>query len=773
MEGKEIGRGSLGLTLDSALLERQAASLEARLKGVFADMGRDISSQFPARAAPVSRIMADWEKQSARLRGEFSSLGDTLGGAVVIAVTPATEAMNGFMSSVLTAAETFRSFIFSLFGKKMSDASSNTAAGLDAIGKSAGTAAKRTSGAASQIKRSLMAFDQINRLAEQPSSGSGGSSGGGRIGSLFGDRTAEDWITGNPFGEYLRALLDDRKFYEVGAALAAKAGQIIDGLDAALNAESFRSRVRSSLSAVIDTVNGYLDGITFTEEDTRSVAGRFGDLIGDAIGLALESVHLTLTGVHWENLGKSVAQAVNGALTALRAQPVDLGTVLADWLNAGLGSLDGFLAEMDWAELGQSIGRNISSWFSTVDWELAGRSLHDGITGLRDTVLSAVASMDIRWSDILSAFGRGLTEKDHPTLSRLLFGDGIDVTVGSVTDAVPKRKKTLAGFTAALAAWSESFAGSARKKKLSFTAGLTEWRDELDDKTLPFRAKLTSFLDAAAGKLLDFTARLTLWKDALANKVVDFGVRLVTWKDSLVNKTTDFTARMSNWKDALSGKTIGFQAVLNYWYRCSAWINGGDTWNSIAMTARFTKWKNALSSTPQIDVIAKLKSVYGNAGGGVYAGGAWHPIQQYAAGGTPGGGQLFLAREAGPELIGTLGGHTAVMNNDQIVASVSAGVARAISGIRFYSRDAATPHLAVIGQVVSRGEEHLAALAKHAESESSGGGTATVVVLLRQILEALTTMDFDVKLDGASVKDRIVQLVNAHTQATGVCEIVV
>ena len=39
---------------------------------------------------------------------------------------------------------------------------------------------------------------------------------------------------------------------------------------------------------------------------------------------------------------------------------------------------------------------------------------------------------------------------------------------------------------------------------------------------------------------------------------------------------------------------------------------------------------------------------------------------------------MFIAREAGPELVGTLGGHTAVMNNDQIVASVSAGVYQAV-----------------------------------------------------------------------------------------------
>ena len=44
-------------------------------------------------------------------------------------------------------------------------------------------------------------------------------------------------------------------------------------------------------------------------------------------------------------------------------------------------------------------------------------------------------------------------------------------------------------------------------------------------------------------------------------------------------------------------------------------------------------------------------------------------------------GQMFIAREAGPELVGTIGGSTAVMNNDQIVSSVSDGVARAVSAV--------------------------------------------------------------------------------------------
>lgn len=42
-------------------------------------------------------------------------------------------------------------------------------------------------------------------------------------------------------------------------------------------------------------------------------------------------------------------------------------------------------------------------------------------------------------------------------------------------------------------------------------------------------------------------------------------------------------------------------------------------------------------------------------------------------------GQLFIARESGPELVGTMGGSTAVANNDQIVEGIRGGVAEANS----------------------------------------------------------------------------------------------
>ena len=53
----------------------------------------------------------------------------------------------------------------------------------------------------------------------------------------------------------------------------------------------------------------------------------------------------------------------------------------------------------------------------------------------------------------------------------------------------------------------------------------------------------------------------------------------------------------------------------------------------------------------------------------------------YASGGFPETGQIFYANEKGPELVGNIGSSTAVVNNNQIVESVSQGVANAVSSV--------------------------------------------------------------------------------------------
>lgn len=115
------------------------------------------------------------------------------------------------------------------------------------------------------------------------------------------------------------------------------------------------------------------------------------------------------------------------------------------------------------------------------------------------------------------------------------------------------------------------------------------------------------------------------------------------------------------------------------------------------------------------------------ANGGLYASGQWRPVTAAASGGAFSTGQMFIAREAGPELVGSIGRSTAVMNNTQIVSSVAAGVYSAV----------------------------VSAFSQYAASQNSQSGTANI----------------NVYVGGKQVTDVVIEEVNRRTSANGVCPI--
>jgi len=75
----------------------------------------------------------------------------------------------------------------------------------------------------------------------------------------------------------------------------------------------------------------------------------------------------------------------------------------------------------------------------------------------------------------------------------------------------------------------------------------------------------------------------------------------------------------------------------------------------------------------------------------------------HAQGGFPHQGQPFIAREAGPELVGKIGSRNAVVNNDQIVDAVSSGVYGAFLSA-FENKTSRTPAVARVyldGRVIA------------------------------------------------------------------------
>ena len=78
-------------------------------------------------------------------------------------------------------------------------------------------------------------------------------------------------------------------------------------------------------------------------------------------------------------------------------------------------------------------------------------------------------------------------------------------------------------------------------------------------------------------------------------------------------------------------------------------------------------------------------------------------VGKFASGGFVTSGQLFYARESGPELVGSIGGRSAVANNDQIVEAVSNGVYNAIAPLMSGMRNGDT-HIYLDGKEITAGQ---------------------------------------------------------------------
>ena len=861
---------------------------------------------------------------SSAVGGEFAASMNSIAtsfayfkNSVGAAVAPLINALAPAIDYVIDKAVTLLNVINQLFAK-LSGATYWTRATRQAT--SYGDAAGAAGGAAKEALKYLAPFDELNVLPDNSSSGGGGGGGGAGSG-LF-----EEVVQFDDTLESLWDLFNEERFYEAGELLAERFGEIIDTLDAKVNSEAFRSKILDTLSNITEIINGFFAGVTFSEDSAQSIAERAGDLLGDAIGLFLESLDTWYTGVEWSQIGVALAQFINGGIESLKEQPLNFGDVLADWINSKLDLISGTVFTVKWTEIGDWIADNINSAISGIDWSTAGATLIQAITGLADVIISAVNGLDADTigqaiKDFLeSAISKAqewLTETPFTNLGQKVgslitsavtnINDVMDETsFGTIGSAVARfingalektdwsqiGKLSINIFTSLLdnimafldtLDWGK--VGSAINDFLTGAINsLTDWLNGVDwtEAGEKIRSSLGAFIEGldtkeiaiafknliatawnAAVDLLQgaldgsaFATVLTGMKETfdVVSAVIDIiqnpgditnwanlGLQIQDTIDKLQNgfdlsglklpvtpeltpSASEFTSQTQTslnknpltlpfmptisgsstsgsttttsilnqirqdyfastidlpvtptltyngasgsmaskafWENTSStfttesaknpaGVTVKYDSVRNELTETQRTVSARaaynesknnlsadqrtiptyskyaaiknaltndqrtiSTWSkyvairnnltkdqrTISSWAKFTSAINGLSYTPTINAKAIIQSAqvkdggvyvggsiyaYTKAGGGVFKGGKWSPIESFASGGFP-RGQMFIAREAGPELVGTLGGHTAVMNNDQIVASVSAGVAKAISSIQFH-----------------------------------------------------------------------------------------
>ena len=174
---------------------------------------------------------------------------------------------------------------------------------------------------------------------------------------------------------------------------------------------------------------------------------------------------------------------------------------------------------------------------------------------------------------------------------------------------------------------------------------------------------ITGFNDMISSKYTTSKSPITIWGSNLHSwfeSAVDFN----TFKNHAKNLIDTFnTGIAQNYTSSKSYINKWSQDLKNAFNTGSAY-NSGYSYGQSFVNGITKAIRNA--SFPAIDGKVNISGTSVNL-----------KLKAYATGGFPDQGQMFMARERGPELVGTIGNRSAVVNNDQIIDGIAEGVASA------------------------------------------------------------------------------------------------
>lgn len=517
---------------------------------------------------------------------------------------------------------------------------------------------------------------------------------------------------------------------QFGNSIADGINKFFQNFDFALLAKTLNSWAKGAFDAVTTALSkiSWKDVWKGVKEflsnlDVKTVAIIIGALtIKKILGLHLAKTALGIIGT---SISKAIAGSIAAKLGVEIGANATIGEVLSTGLSkkiSGLGTIAGKIGKLALtvgaivitAEAGLSLGKAIGNKIADatqpeemkkyrVDFnfsDLFSYSLDDWKQGFSDWWNDTWGPGIAAWWEDRKA---GNTKLKIPFTDFELPSDSeMKKAVSDWWDKqkkkIEKRTEKVIKFTADVKDTSSKWWSNVKKWWGEKVGKVKEFATDVKDSAKEWWSNTKKYWGQKVGQVKKFTT-------GVQNDASKWWSNTKKYWSEKVGKVKEFTTGVKNkagewwanvkkwWESTTAGKevkrfTVNVKKAGGTWWKdvSNEWkekvVNAGRTLKigiSFATNALKNLWSSVSTFFSGKTVNVKTKgSATKKADGGVFSGGSWKPIKKYAVGGLPNMGQMFVAREAGPELVGTLGGHTAVMNNDQIVASVSDGVYRAV-----------------------------------------------------------------------------------------------
>lgn len=520
-------------------------------------------------------------------------------------------------------------------------------------------------------------------------------------------------VLAESLAEFINGAIEGFDAAEAGRLLANAFTFVIDELVAfvrKLDTGDLGKVIAGFVNGAIERVQGWLDerpfqgiGVQLATLFNKTIKGiKWSDLAktaSDGIRQVLKEVKDFLATVNWQELGRSIGEYISG---------IDWGNVIADLFEIGVQLIAGLvkgLMSVNWLEVLKSVIVDpivtiLKRLFgihspSTVFADIGENLIAGLLKGLKETWEKITKFFADAWDAITKAaeeLGKSL-EKIWGDIKQTAsdLRDRLEEAWNAIKDAAETLKKKLED------AWKtiKEKAGELKEKLVdawdAIKTKAEELRDKLSDawKTVKDKAedlkeKLVTAWNAIKDKAEELKEKLVNGWNAIKDKAEELKEKLVTTWGTIQDKVSEFKEKLVRAWETIQDKAGEFRdtvvgAFQGLWNGMKGVINsilGGVEGMANGVVSGINTVIRALNAL-HFDIPSWVPALGGKSFSLNLREISTVSIPRLADGGFVGAGQLFMAREAGPELVGQMGGRNAVANNDQIIAGIREGVSDA------------------------------------------------------------------------------------------------
>lgn len=649
---------ALGVALDQATLQETAHRLGIEQK--VSTMTRaqkaqlsyyQIMTQTTKAQGDMSRTLLQPQNALRVLQNEFTQLARAIGSIFL----PMLMAIIPYVKVVVQWLTVLAQSIAKLFGFDLGKWSSGSTKGLSNLSGGLGDVVDNAGAANKQLDKMLNKFDDLNVIDFGKASGSGAGASAGTGGDLGIELPEYDALAG-ALSQNLEEVEAKLKrilpiIITIGTALLAwKIGTKIIEFLKFIGVINLAQKVTA-----LQTLAKILGGLTLLITGTSVAAMSFFDMWDN--GMSLAKVALMGFGIALAAVG-AIILGISAPIAITVAAIVGLVAVIALATKEFFGHRDGVLSVKDAQEQYNKAVENAQK--AQEDYENAVDSADSAMQRLKNAQDKTGQSGEDLFKKVQDGTldYKDLTSEQKELYKAYINNETEQQKLKEATDKLNQAKKeeTKASIENQLAIAKES--GNYDTLKTSVIEAMNQGKISAEDaRDYLERAMADMSGDAKQTFLTDIPGDI---KEGIDPDKYDSN--WTKFKNWFGEKWTNMNTVVSDW----------FNNYVKPWFSPSKWIElAADA--IFAFKRKFEeldikfklphfKWtstpvsgwiSNVLSALNLPTSLPKLN------------------VEWYADGGFPDEGQMFIAREAGPELVGNIGNRAAVANNDQIVEGIA------------------------------------------------------------------------------------------------------